>query len=87
MAARLTAKGAATKQRIVEAAALLIREKGASETSLDDILSSTGTNKSQIFHYWPDGRNGLFLDVARHEADQVIAVQQPYLDDLSSWAV
>ncbi|MFF5083995.1 TetR/AcrR family transcriptional regulator [Actinoplanes sp. NPDC000266] len=80
----LTAKGAATRQRIVEAAAGLIRERGASETSLDDVRGATATSKSQLFHYFPEGRDGLLVAVAEHEAAQVIEAQQPWLDDLGT---
>ncbi|MFH8224649.1 TetR/AcrR family transcriptional regulator [Streptomyces sp. NPDC018057] len=81
----MTAKGAATRLRIVVAAALLIREKGAAETTLDDVRAATSTSKSQLFHYFPNGRADMLVAVAQHEADQVLQAQQPYLDDLSSW--
>jgi AcrR family transcriptional regulator len=82
---RLTAKGAAARKRIVDGAAAVIRGSGPSATSLDDIMAATSTSKSQLFHYSPDGRDELFRAVARHEAAQVIAAQQPFLSDLSSW--
>jgi AcrR family transcriptional regulator len=81
----LTARGAATRQRIVEAAAALIRERGVADTGLDDIGAATATSKSQMFHYFPGGKADLLLAVATHEAEQVIADQQPYLGDLTSW--
>ena len=81
----LTAKGAATRQRIVEAAAALIRERGVADTGLDDIGAATATSKSQLFHYFPGGKLDLLHAVAVHEAEQVIADQQPYLGDLTSW--
>ncbi|CAG6397401.1 TetR family transcriptional regulator [Actinacidiphila cocklensis] len=81
----ITAKGLATRQRIVVAAALLAREKGAAETTLDDVRAATSTSKSQLFHYFPDGRADLLVAVAEHEADQVIEAQQPYLGDLATW--
>jgi AcrR family transcriptional regulator len=81
----MTAKGMATRQRIVVAAALLIREKGAAETTLDDVRAATSTSKSQLFHYFPDGRIDMLSAVARHEADQVLEVQRPYLDELTTW--
>ena len=67
-------------------AALLMREQGAAETSLDQVLHVTATSKSQLFHYFPDGREQLLLAVARYEADRVLADQQPQLGDLTSWA-
>jgi AcrR family transcriptional regulator len=83
-AAALTPKGLATRQRIVESAAAELREFGVTAT-LDDIRARARASKSQLFHYFPDGREQLLLAVARYEADRVLADQQPQLGDLSSW--
>jgi AcrR family transcriptional regulator len=83
---KFTVKGAATRQRIIEGAAAEIRSRGVAETTLDDILARTATSKSQLFHYFPDGKEQLLLAVASHEADQVLADQQPHLGALTSWA-
>ncbi len=84
MTAKLTPKGAATRQRIVEGAASQLREHGVTVT-LDDIRARTGTSKSQLFHYFPGGRDQLLLAVARYEADRVLSDQQPQLGELTSW--
>ncbi|MER6831657.1 TetR/AcrR family transcriptional regulator [Streptosporangium sp. NPDC000563] len=81
----LTRKGAATRQRILEGAAACIREYGVVGTTLDDILARTATSKSQLFHYFPGGREELLLAVARFEADRVLEDQRPQLGDLTSW--
>jgi AcrR family transcriptional regulator len=70
----LTAKGAATRQRIVEGAALLVRERGVANVGLDDIRAATATGKAD-----------LMLAVAKYEAGQVIADQMPQLGDLTTW--
>ncbi|WP_369260787.1 TetR/AcrR family transcriptional regulator [Streptomyces sp. R35] len=80
-----TAKGRATRARIVEGAAEVLREQGVAFTTLDDIRSRTGTSKSQLFHYFPDGKDELLLAVARFEADRVLEDQQPHLGRLDSW--
>jgi AcrR family transcriptional regulator len=80
----LTAKGTATRQRIVEGAARLVRSQGVEAVGLDDIRAETATSKSQLFHYFPGGRGDLLYAVAAHEADQVIADQQPELDALGA---
>ncbi|MFD8571063.1 TetR/AcrR family transcriptional regulator [Streptomyces sp. NPDC059639] len=85
MAETLTAKGRATRGRIVEGAAEVLREQGVSLTTLDDIRARTGTSKSQLFHYFPGGKDELLLAVARFEADRVIEDQQPHLGRLDSW--
>ena len=81
----LTRKGAATRQRILEGAAAHIREHGMAATTLDDVLAETKTSKSQLFHYFPGGREELLLTVARFEADRVLEDQRPQLGDLTSW--
>lgn len=81
----LTRKGAATRQRIVAAAAAEIRENGVSNATLDDVCRRSGTGKSQLFHYFPDGKEQLLLAVAQWEADRVLEDQQPYLGELTSW--
>jgi TetR/AcrR family transcriptional repressor of nem operon len=41
-----TARGRATRSRIVAAAAALIRERGVAETSLDDVIEQAGVSTS-----------------------------------------
>ena len=81
----LTAKGAATRTRIVEGAATVLREKGVASATLDDFMARTSTSKSQLFHYFPSGKDELLVAVAQFEADQVLEDQQPYLGCLDSW--
>ena len=81
-----TAKGQATRQRIIEGAAAEIRGQGVAVATLDDIRARTQTSKSQLFHYFPDGKEQLLLAVAEHEAQMVLDDQQPYLGALTSWA-
>jgi AcrR family transcriptional regulator len=81
----LTAKGLATRRRIIEGAAAEIRERGVAVTTLDDVRARTQTSKSQVFHYFPGGKEQLLLAVAQHEAELVLSDQQPYLGALTSW--
>ncbi|MFE5219964.1 MULTISPECIES: TetR/AcrR family transcriptional regulator [unclassified Streptomyces] len=85
MGAKLTTKGRATRSRIVEGAAEVLREKGVATATLEDVMARTSTSKSQLFHYFPAGKDELLLAVARFEADQVIEDQQPELGRLDSW--
>lgn len=82
---KLTSKGAATRDRIVVAAADLVLARGLAGTSLDDIRAGTATSKSQLFHYFPGGKDELLLAVAQFEADRVLDDQQPFLGSLDSW--
>lgn len=83
--AKLTPKGAATRSRIVEAAADLVLARGVGGTSLDDIRAGTSTSKSQLFHYFPGGKGELVHALAALQAERVLDAQRPWLDTLDSW--
>ncbi|QDP94629.1 TetR/AcrR family transcriptional regulator [Microlunatus elymi] len=84
--AKLTPKGEATRRRIIAGAAQQLRDFGVADTTLDDVRARTSTSKSQLFHYFPGGREELLLAVARYEAERVLTDQDPYLSELTSWA-
>jgi AcrR family transcriptional regulator len=83
--AKLTAKGFATRERIVTAAADLVLARGVGSTSLDDIRAGTATSKSQLFHYFPGGKRELVGAIAALQGERVLEAQRPYLDALDSW--
>ena len=82
---QLTAKGAATRARIVEAAADLVLARGVGGTSLDDIRAGTATSKSQLFHYFPGGKSELVGAIASLQSERVLEAQRPFLDTLDTW--
>ncbi len=82
----LTVKGRATRRRIIDGAAAQVRDLGVAAVTLEDIMARTGTSKSQLFHYFPGGKNQLLLAVAAFESQAVLDDQQPYLGELTSWA-
>ncbi|MBW3630264.1 MAG: TetR/AcrR family transcriptional regulator, partial [Gemmatimonadetes bacterium] len=81
----LTARGRATRERILAAAAALIHEHGVAGTSLDDVRAATDTSKSQLYHYFAD-KSALVGAVVERQVEQVLSAQQPELDDLNSMA-
>lgn len=66
-----TARGRATRERIVAAAAELINERGSAETSVDDVLERAGASKSQLYHYFDD-RAALMRAVVVHNTESVL---------------
>ncbi len=80
-----TARGRATRDRIVAAAALLMYEHGVARTSMDDVREATGTSKSQLYHYFAD-KSALVCAVIAHQQEAVLAGQQPYLGSFASLA-
>ena len=82
---RLTARGAATRARIVAAAASLVYERGIAGTSLDDVMAATGTSKSQLYHYFAD-KDALVSEVIKAQFGRIIAAQEAAgLHEVSSW--
>jgi AcrR family transcriptional regulator len=81
-----TARGAATRERIVTATADRILAGGIGATRLDDIRAATRTSKSQLFHYFPGGKTELVRAVAEIQGERVLDAQRPELDALDSWA-
>jgi len=85
MTRTLTARGAATRARIVEGAAELFRTGNIVTTTLDDVLLRTATSKGQLFHYFPDGKEQLLLAVAEFEADRALRDHGDCLSHLTTW--
>lgn len=81
----LTARGRATRERIVTAAATLMHQRGVAGTSLDDVRAATGTSKSQLYHYFAD-KSALVGAVIQWQVGQVLQAQQPALDGIDSMA-
>jgi TetR/AcrR family transcriptional regulator, transcriptional repressor for nem operon len=79
----LTARGAVTRSRIVNAAADLIYARGVDRTSLDDVMVESGVSKSQLYHYFAD-KDALVLEVITLQTERVLNAQQPHLDAMDS---
>jgi TetR/AcrR family transcriptional repressor of nem operon len=84
MALPRTARGRATRERIVSAAAGLIYERGVARTSLDDVIERAGVSKSQLYLYFDD-RSALLREVVPHNLELVLAAQESHLVALDSW--
>jgi AcrR family transcriptional regulator len=79
-----TGRGRATRERILQAAAELVGEKGAAGMSLDDVRARTGASRSQLYHYFED-RDDLVRQVIDVTTNVVIDVQAGLLKHLDSW--
>ena len=81
----LTARGKATRARIVEAATELVRAHGVANTSLDAVLAASDTSKSQLYHYFAD-KDDLALAVIQRQTECVLATHESHLRKLHSLA-
>jgi AcrR family transcriptional regulator len=81
----LTAKGRATRARIVAAASELVFAHGVARTGIDDVRQAAGVSASQLYHYFND-KDDLVRAVIAHQTDGVLDAQRPLLDNLDSFA-
>src|ERR1700742_1383851 len=81
---RITARGAATRDRIVQAAADLMYVRGVNATTLDDVISASSTSKSQLYRHFPS-KEDLVHAVIALRGQQVMARENQRLERLSSY--
>lgn len=80
----LTPRGAATKRRIVEAAAELIYAKGVERVSLDEVMEGSGASKSQLYHYF-DNKDALVREVIDFQTGRILEANSLHLERLDSF--
>ena len=78
-----TNKGRATRDRVLDAAAALVFERGVAGTTLDDLRAAANVSKGQLYHYFAD-KDDLVHAVIERTIQQVLDAQ-PRLLDLSTW--
>ncbi|MFI5613279.1 TetR/AcrR family transcriptional regulator [Amycolatopsis sp. NPDC051903] len=80
---RLTARGEATRARILRAAVDLMTVKGVAATTLDDVRAASSTSKSQLYHHYAD-KDALVQDVIEYQAQDLLTAQGEQLRRLNS---
>jgi TetR/AcrR family transcriptional repressor of nem operon len=79
-----TAKGLATRGRIVDAAALLITQHGLEGATLEDIQAEAHVSASQLYHYFTD-KGALILAVIERQSELVLGSHRAVLERLDSF--
>ncbi|HEX2895895.1 MAG TPA: TetR family transcriptional regulator C-terminal domain-containing protein [Marmoricola sp.] len=81
----LTARGAATRARIVATAAELMRVCGIGGTTLDDVVAASKVSKSQLYRHFAD-KPALVRAVIELVGDQTIARHRVLLEKVTTLA-
>lgn len=82
---RLTAKGRATRERIVESAAKLIVTEGLAAFNMDNVRNAASVSGSQLAHYFAD-KNALIRAVIARQIGVVLEFhRQPRLGGMASF--
>lgn len=79
-----TAKGQATRHRIIEAASRLILEQGLEAATLEDIQAAAHVSASQLYHYFTD-KSELLMAVVDHQTEAVLGAHRRILERLDSF--
>jgi AcrR family transcriptional regulator len=80
-----TAKGAATRGRIVDATVDVLVRGGREAVNLDDILASTRTSKGQLFHYFPGGKQELIRAATARQVERLSGELTGPLETWPAW--
>lgn len=60
-----------TRERMVISTVLLMREKGARATSIDDVLAHSGAPRGSVYHHFPGGRDQLLREATGYAGSYV----------------
>jgi AcrR family transcriptional regulator len=60
-----------TRERMLNSAAELMREHGASGTSIDDVLAHSGAPRGSVYHHFPGGRTQMIEEAVASTGDSV----------------
>ncbi|KOV88274.1 TetR family transcriptional regulator [Nocardia sp. NRRL S-836] len=83
---RLTARGAATWQRIIDVATREFAEHGIAGARIERIVAAAQTNKAQLYAYFGN-KEGLFDAIFFGSLERIVNVVPIDAADLADWAV
>jgi TetR/AcrR family transcriptional repressor of nem operon len=81
----ITERGKRSRERIIDAAAAVVAERGAGGASLDEILAAAGASKSQLYHYFSD-KGDLVRAVIARRVGETVHCQGPLIGEIDSFA-
>jgi AcrR family transcriptional regulator len=62
-----------SRQRMIQSAAVLIRERGVEATSFTDVISHSGAPRGSIYHHFPGGKEQLVEEATRYAGEFLCA--------------
>lgn len=83
---QLTARGAATRQRIIDVATREFAEHGIAGARIERVVAAARTNKAQLYAYFGN-KEGLFDAIFFASLERIVDVVPIDATDLPDWAV
>lgn len=59
------------RERMIQSAALLFRERGVEGTSFSEVLAHSGAPRGSIYHHFPGGKAQLIEETTRYAGDVI----------------
>jgi AcrR family transcriptional regulator len=63
--------GSSARQRMIQSAAVLMRERGGEGTSFSEVLAHSGAPRGSIYHHFPGGKAQLVEEATRFAGDYI----------------
>ncbi|WP_329791797.1 TetR family transcriptional regulator [Lentzea sp. DG1S-22] len=83
---QLTARGEATRQRIIDVATREFAEHGIAGARIERVVAAARTNKAQLYAYFGN-KDGLFDAIFLGSLERIVNVVPIDATDLAGWAV
>lgn len=64
-------KRGTTRERMLYAAAEVLREKGAAGVTIDEVLVRSDAPRGSVYHHFPDGRSQLLAEALQYAGDSI----------------
>src|SRR2546421_4907172 len=58
-----------SRQRMIETAAVVMRERGVEATSFSEVLARSGAPRGSIYHHFPGGKAQLIEEATRYAGE------------------
>jgi len=82
---RVTARGEATRARIVQAAAELLAARGITGTTLEEVMEASRTSKSQFYCHFAN-KDALIFAVADAQSGRILRFQEACRGEPWKWS-
>jgi TetR/AcrR family transcriptional repressor of lmrAB and yxaGH operons len=70
----------AKREQIIQTTCQLIEMQGYHATGLNQILAESGAPKGSLYHYFPDGKDGLIAEAINHTSERIVGRLQESMD-------
>jgi TetR/AcrR family transcriptional regulator, lmrAB and yxaGH operons repressor len=80
----MSAMATQTRERMIEATARLLHQRGYYGTSLNDILEASGAPRGSLYFHFPGGKDQLVLEATRRAVEQTTHEVAAILDSAES---